>query len=133
MLTKMIETLKKNPRTIVYTEGTDNRILESASRLTSEGILGVILLGNVDEVKAAAKAGNYNIDACQIIDPVGYPEMDMLVDEMVKLRKGKMTEEKVRAALTKSNYFGTMLVKVGKGDQARQQDCQFQFRARSRR
>ena len=26
MLTKMIETLKKNPRTIVFTEGTDNRI-----------------------------------------------------------------------------------------------------------
>lgn len=33
MLTKMIETLKKNPRTIVYTEGTDKRILESAHRL----------------------------------------------------------------------------------------------------
>ena len=39
MLTKMIETLKKNPRTIVYTEGTDKRILESAHRLTQEGIL----------------------------------------------------------------------------------------------
>ena len=27
MLTKMIETLKKNPRTIVYTEGTDKGFL----------------------------------------------------------------------------------------------------------
>ena len=33
MLTKMIETLKKNPRTIVYTEGTDKWILESAHPL----------------------------------------------------------------------------------------------------
>ena len=57
MLTKMIETLKKNPRTIVYTEGTDKRILESAHRLTQEGILGVVLLGKPEEVKAAAKAG----------------------------------------------------------------------------
>ena len=63
MLTKMIETLKKNPRTIVYTEGTDKRILESAHRLTQEGILGVVLLGKPEEVKAAAKAGNFNIDA----------------------------------------------------------------------
>ena len=55
MLTKMIETLKKNPRTIVYTEGTDKRILESAHRLTQEGILGVVLLGKPEEVKAAAK------------------------------------------------------------------------------
>ena len=36
-----------------------------------------------------------------------------MVAEMVKLRKGKMTDEQVRAALSKSNYFGTMLVKNG--------------------
>ena len=92
MLTKMIETLKKNPRTIVFTEGTDNRILDAADKLTAEGILGVILLGKEEEVKAAAKAGNYNIEKCSIIDPEGYPEMDAMVAEMVKLRKGKMTE-----------------------------------------
>ena len=116
MLTKMIETLKKNPRTIVYTEGTDKRILESAHRLTQEGILGVVLLGKPEEVKAAAKAGNFNIDACQIIDPENYEGIDAMVAEMVKLRKGKMTDEQVRAALSKSNYFGTMLVKMGVAD-----------------
>ena len=94
MLTKMIETLKKNPRTIVYTEGTDKRILESAHRLTQEGILGVVLLGKPEEVKAAAKAGNFNIDACQIIDPENYEGIDAMVAEMVKLRKGKMTEDR---------------------------------------
>ena len=116
MLTKMIETLKKNPRTIVFTEGSDSRILDAATKLTKEGILGVILLGNVDEVQAAAKAGTYDIAGCEIIDPVGYPEMDAMVEEMVKLRKGKMTDEQVRKALSKSNYFGTMLVKMGKAD-----------------
>ena len=116
MLTKMIETLKKNPRTIVFTEGTDNRILDAADKLTAEGILGVILLGTEEEVKAVAKAGNYNIDKCSIIDPAGYPEMDAMVAEMVKLRKGKMTEEQCRKALFQSNYFGTMLVKMGKAD-----------------
>ena len=35
---------------------------------------------------------------------------------MVTLRKGKMTEDQCRAALKKSNYFGTMLVKMGKAD-----------------
>jgi len=116
MLTKMIETLKKNPRTIVYTEGTDNRILESTTRLLADGILGVILLGNEEEVKAAAKAGGYNIEGAKIVDPATYGNMDAMVDEMVKLRKGKMTEDKVRAALAKTNYFGTMLVKMGEAD-----------------
>ena len=116
MLTKMIETLKKNPRTIVFTEGTDSRILDAASKLTNEGILNVILLGNLDEVRAAAKKGNYDIEKCGIIDPLTYPQIDTMVEEMVKLRKGKMTDEQVRKALSQSNYFGTMLVKVGKAD-----------------
>ena len=116
MLTKMIESLKKNPRTIVFTEGTDARILDAATKLTAEGILGVILLGVEDEIKAAAKEGGFNIDGCQMIDPATYPEMDAMVEEMVKLRKGKMPEDKVREALAHTNYFGTMLVKMGKAD-----------------
>ena len=116
MLTPMIETLKKNSRSIVFTEGHDPRILEAAARLTADKIMKVILIGNVDEVKQIAKSGNFNIDECEIIDPLTYPEMDAMVEEMVKLRKGKMTEEKVRKALQAGNYFGTMLVKMGKAD-----------------
>ena len=51
----------------------------------------------------------------EIIDPVTYPEMDAMVAKMVELRKGKMSEEDCRAALSKGNYFGTMLVKTGQG------------------
>jgi phosphate acetyltransferase len=35
---------------------------------------------------------------------------------MVELRKGKMTADECRAALSKGNYFGTMLVKMGAAD-----------------
>ena len=62
MLTKMIESLKKNPRTIVFPEGSDYRILSAAERLTKDGILKVLLLGNEEEIKAAAKKDNYCID-----------------------------------------------------------------------
>ena len=116
MFTKLTEQLKANPRTIVFTEGPDARILEAASKLTADDILKVILLGKEDEVKAAAKDAGFNIDKCQIIDPETYGEMDAMVDEMVALRKGKMTADEVRAALAKGNYFGTMLVKMGKAD-----------------
>src|SRR5699024_2481175 len=49
-------------------------------------------------------------------NPEEYAEMDAMVEEMVNLRKGKMTEEQVRSALKQGNYFGTMLVKMGKAD-----------------
>ena len=39
-----------------------------------------------------------------------------MVALMVELRKGKMTEEDCRKALSQANYFGTMLVKMGYAD-----------------
>ena len=116
MFENLVEILKANPRKIVYTEGTDARILESADRLKKGGFLTPILVGNVEEVKAAAAKGGFDIEGLEIIDPATYPDMDKMVDTMVELRKGKMSAEDCRAALSKSNYFGTMLVKMGLAD-----------------
>ena len=116
MFENLIEVLKNDPRKIVYTEGSDARILESAARLKKDGFLTPILVGNVDEVKAAAAKGGFDIEGLEILDPATYEGMDAMVDEMVALRKGKMSAEDCRAALAKGNYFGTMLVKMGVAD-----------------
>ncbi len=116
MFTKLLNALKETRRTIVFTEGTDARILEAAARLLKEDLMDVILVGNVDAVKAAADEKGYCICKAQIIDPATYDAMDEMVSAMVALRKGKMTEDECRAALSKGNYFGTMLVKMGKAD-----------------
>ena len=55
MFENLIEKLKKNPTTLVFTEGTDARILEAASRLKKNGILEPLLIGVPEEVQAAAK------------------------------------------------------------------------------
>ena len=116
MFNAMIETLKANPRKIVFTEGPDARILEATARLKKGGFLTPILIGNVEEVRTAAAAGDFDIEGIEIIDPATYPEMDAMVEKMVELRKGKMTPEDCRQALSKGNYFGTMLVKLGYAD-----------------
>ena len=116
MFENLVEILKKNPRKIVYTEGTDARILESAARLKADGFLTPVLVGNAEEVKAAAAKGGFDIDGLEILDPENYEGFDAMVDEMVALRKGKLSAEDCAAALRQSNYFGTMLVKMGKAD-----------------
>ena len=116
MFENLVEILKKNPRKIVYTEGTDARILESAARLKADGFLTPVLVGNAEEVKAAAAKGGFDIDGLEILDPANYEGFDAMVDEMVALRKGKLSAEDCAAALRQSNYFGTMLVKMGKAD-----------------
>ena len=116
MFNAMIEKLKANPRKIIFTEGHDARILEATARLAAEKFLTPILVGNVEEVKANAKKGGFNIDGVEILDPATYEGMDAMVEKMVELRKGKMTADECRAALSKGNYFGTMLVKMGYAD-----------------
>ena len=116
MFENLVEILKANPRKIVYTEGSDARILESAARLKKDGFLTPVLVGNVDEVKAAAAKGGFDIEGLEILDPLTYDRMDEMVNTMVELRKGKMSAEDCRAALSKGNYFGTMLVKMGVAD-----------------
>ena len=116
MFENLVEILKANPRKIVYTEGTDARILESAARLKKDGFLTPVLVGVVDDVKAAAEKGGFDIEGLEIVDPATYPEMEEMVAQMVELRKGKMSPEDCRANLQKGNYFGTMLVKMGKAD-----------------
>lgn len=116
MFENLVDILKANPRKIVYTEGTDARILESAARLKQGGFLTPVLVGKVDEVKAAAEKGGFDIEGLEILDPATYPEMDKMIETMVELRKGKMTPEECKANLQKGNYFGTMLVKMGKAD-----------------
>ena len=118
MFNAMIETLKANPRTIslVFTEGHDARILEATARLVEGGFLKPILVGNVEEVKANAAKGGFNIEGVEILDPATYEGMEAMVEKMVELRKGKMSVEECRAALSKGNYFGTMLVKMGLAD-----------------
>ena len=112
----LINKLKAHPRKIVFTEGTDPRILEASARLLSGTFLTPVLVGNAEEIQAAAEAIGFNIRGAIIIDPATFEDMDKMVDTMVELRKGKMTAEQCRAALMQANYFGTMLVKMGYAD-----------------
>ena len=116
MFDKLLSNLKNSRKTIVFTEGTDARILTAADRLLKEDLMDVILCGNVDEVAKAAKNGGFDVSKATVLDPLTYEGMDEMVKTMVELRKGKMTEEACRDSLMKSNYFGTMLVKMGKAD-----------------
>ena len=116
MFAPLVEQLKANPKTIVFTEGSDPRILEAASKLLAGKILNVVMVGNKAECEAAAAAGGFDIMGAEIIDPDTYAGFEDMVNTMVELRKGKMTADECRALLKKSNYFGTMLVKMGKAD-----------------
>ena len=114
---QLIDVLKKNPKKIVFTEGSDPRILEASSRLLASNFLHPILVGNPDEIEKAAEECGFNIRGAEIIDPKKFDRMDEMIDLFCELRKSKgVTPEQARGILSQANYFGTMLVKMGIAD-----------------
>ena len=114
---QLIEVLKKSPKKIVFTEGSDPRILEASSRLLASSFLHPILVGDPDEIEKAAEESGFNIRGAEIVDPKKFDRMDEMVDLFCELRKSKgVTPEQARGILSQANYFGTMLVKMGIAD-----------------
>ena len=109
--------LRSNPKTIIFPEGSDPRILEATSRLLASNFLFPILLGKEEEINAAAEDAGFNIRGARIIDPQKYERFDEMVNEFVRLRAHRgMTEDKARVQLLHPNYFGSMLVRMREAD-----------------
>ncbi|HBI61461.1 MAG TPA: phosphate acetyltransferase [Lachnospiraceae bacterium] len=114
---QLIGVLKKNPKKIVFTEGEDARILEASSRLLASSFLHPILVGDEEKIADAAEDCGFNIRGAEIINPAKYEDMDKMVELFCELRKSKgVTPEQARKTLMQTNYFGTMLVKMGIAD-----------------
>ncbi len=114
---RLIEILKKNPKKIVLTEGTDPRILEASSRLLASNFLHPILIGNPKEIYDVAEESGFNIRGSEIINPAEFEDLDKMVELFCELRKSKgVTPEQARKYVLQNNYFGTMLVKMGYAD-----------------
>ena len=102
--------------TIVYPESNDERILGAAARHAKDGLLVPVLVGEVEATQALAKEKGIDLGDVEIIDPKTYADFDTMVASFVERRKGKVDEEKARTMLLDPNYFGTMLVYMGKAD-----------------
>lgn len=110
------ERIKGKGIRIVFPEGKDPRIVTAVARLHKEGILKPILLGRKEEIEKASKEAGVDVSDVIQIDPERTYIFEDLVKSFVEIRKGKATEEQARELLKNVNYFGTMLVQLGKAD-----------------
>ena len=114
----LIEELKVKVREskpeIVFPEGNDRRILRAAIRLNEDGDIKPIVLGDKKELEALAEKEGVKLGDLEILDPSNYEAKDEMVKAFVERRKGKATEEQAAEILKDHNYFGTMLIYMGK-------------------
>lgn len=108
--------LNNSGKSIVFPEGTDERILTAASQLGAAGILTPILLGDKQSIRQKAATIDVDVSACKLMNPRDFPEFDLMMETLVERRKGKITAEDARQLLMDENYFGTMLVYMNQAD-----------------
>jgi len=108
----------KNYKRIVLPEGLEERTLKAADIVLDNKIAQLILIGNVDKVKEAAKSlGLKNIDKAKIVDPIQHEKKDKYIDLMVQLRKNKgLTKDEAARLIENPLYLGTLMIKNGDAD-----------------
>jgi malate dehydrogenase (oxaloacetate-decarboxylating)(NADP+) len=110
----------KNPKTVVFAEGTNFNILKAAQIVNHEGIAKPILLGSKQVIEEILLENQLDIDNVIIIDPKSDEEQARRTKYALALwgkrkRKG-LTYEETKELMFNKNYFGIMMVESGDAD-----------------
>jgi malate dehydrogenase (oxaloacetate-decarboxylating)(NADP+) len=120
LLRWLTQRAKLDRKRIVYTEGTNLKILKAANEVFHEGIATPILLGDVEQIKKLIAENNLEIGCLTIIDPRCKEEEERKnrFAEMIwqkRQRKG-ITRDEAQELAENKNYFGIMMVETGEAD-----------------
>ncbi|MGL4382726.1 MAG: phosphate acetyltransferase [Bacilli bacterium] len=116
LLNEMKKAILNKGIRIVLPEGDDLRVLQAAVALKQDNLVQPIFVGDVNNIKAIALKNAIKLDGIEMIDINTYEKFDEMVLFMSELRQGKQTKEECAQLLKQSNYFGTLLVKMGLAD-----------------
>jgi len=115
----LIETFKAKaktaPRTIVYPEGDDERLIAAAAACVAEGIAKPVLIGKPDKIAEAASAAGVDLASVQVIDPRASDKLDAYAAAYVQSR-GNVTESVAKRIVRRPMLFGAMMVAQGDAD-----------------
>jgi phosphate acetyltransferase len=114
---ELIERAKSNKMRIVLAEGTEERILRATDILLRREVADIILLGNVEEIRAKAGTLGLDVSGATLIDPVKSEKFEEYAAAYAEYRKKKgVTLEQARDTLSDATYFATMMVKKDDAD-----------------
>ena len=116
---QLVKRAKSHKKHIVLPEGNDDRVLIAAAKLLKQDIVSLTILGKEEDIKAAAKRLNINLDfdKLTIVDPVSSDRYQDYVETLYELRKDKnVNMEMARDMMTDVSYYGTMMVHKGEAD-----------------
>lgn len=114
LMEKIKEQARKNQRTIILAEGTEERTVTAAGIIAQEGFAKLVLLGKKNEVQAVASQVGTNLNGITVIDPVESEKFSEYAEELYEMRKKKgLTLENAQKLLKSTLYYGAMMMYKG--------------------
>lgn len=107
---KIFQTAKSLNKTIVFPEGTCDRVLQACDYLSENNICKCVIVGDKNEVGKIIKIGN-NIE---VVNQKEFKDFEVLANVLYEKRKHKGVDlEQAKKILDNNVYFATMLVECG--------------------
>ncbi|NVO31227.1 phosphate acetyltransferase [Hymenobacter lapidiphilus] len=116
---QLLQGARAQRKRIVLPEGTDDRVLLAAARLLEQDVVELIILGEPDQILAAARRLGRPLDPArvQLINPQTSELAPEFAQTLHELRQSKgVNLEMARDLMTDVSYFGSMLVYKGLAD-----------------
>ena len=117
LLEQIRQKAKSSKKRIVLPEGTSERTVKAADIILKEGLAELILLGNIDEIKALETKFGLDLSKAEKIDPVNSPKKELYIEKLLELRKSKgLTRDGAIDLLNQDIYYGPMMIFMGDAD-----------------
>ncbi len=114
VMRSVINKAKKQPKRIVFPEGSEERVLRAVQILCEEGLAEPVLLGNEQEIRDNAEEYGVNLEGVTLVDPRTSDRRVYYRKELTNLRRRRgITEQDAARLLTRRSYFGVMMVRMG--------------------
>jgi malate dehydrogenase (oxaloacetate-decarboxylating)(NADP+) len=113
----MIHKAQAKPKSVVFPEGENEKILRACYSLMEEEIAVPILLGSASVIRAKSLDLGLDLQDVRVVDPSESPLREGYIQELCRLRQRRgVTPSEARKLIDDRNVFGSMMVHMGDAD-----------------
>ncbi len=113
----MVHKAKAQPKSVVFPEGDNEKILRACHTLIEEHIAVPILLGDPSTIRRNVTELGLNLNGVRIADPLTSPLRERYIEELFRLRQRRgMTLSEARLQISRRNIFASMMLHMGDAD-----------------
>ncbi len=111
---------KSNPKSVVFSDAENYKMIQAAQIVRDEGIAYPILLGRKQAIEQIANQNGIDIEGIRIVDTLSDEfrnEANQFGEIFFEKRKRRgYNQYEAKNIMRSKNYFGTMMVETGKAD-----------------